>query len=340
MSQSITVALIGLNRLTASLGLALREYSQQPKADFVFTLRGQDGERAALTTAENMGALDDSIGNARTVVEDAHIVIVALPPGVIEDVYEYFAPKLKPGAVVLDLSTFKQPIVELAARVFPTDEAGQPSAHLVGIQPLVHNDFLFDTRMDVSAADAQLFLGSEMIIAPDVRATQEAVKLASDLAKILNMNPRYLMPSEYDAVADFTERLPALLGLTLFASMHTAPGRVDLMRAVNPNLAVMLHALRGAEPADIERMWTFQPQNTRQRLDELIAMLSHLREVLHDDPRADIDATLKAFRNWQTRRLKRDWDTYNESKSDAAQFGLLGALGNMFGGDRKPGDKR
>lgn len=318
--------------------MALRAHSQQPKTELSFLVRGQDGNRTAMNAARELRALDETVGNARDVVKDAHIVITSLPPGVIHDVYEYFAPNLKPGAVVLDMSVFKQAIVDLARSVFVTGEDGKPVAHLVGIQPLVHNDYLFEPRMDVDAADVHLFTGSDMLIVPDVRASQDAVKLATDLAEILQMQPRYLTTDEYDSVADFTERLPLLLGFALFASMHTAPGRLDLMRAVNPNLALMMHALRDAEGSDLHRMWRYQPENTHQRLDELIAMLSHLRDTLtaedDDAAREDIDATLKAFRNWQTRRAQRDWDTYQDDKPKATQFGLFGALGNLFGGGR------
>ena len=77
-------------------------------------LTGQDAESRKMKQAVTIGALDSTNSNARSAANSADLVIVSLPMGVRDDVFAYMAEKLKPGAVVLDFSTSKVPLIELA----------------------------------------------------------------------------------------------------------------------------------------------------------------------------------------------------------------------------------
>lgn len=307
----VRVTLIGLNRHTVSLGMALKAANDKPNNAIEFYVVGQDGERKIMEAARQIGALDEIQQNAKTAVQEADIVIVGLVSGVHEAVYEYFAPALKAGAVVLDLSVMKAPIVELAQKYFPRDAAGSPSAYLVGIKPLVSNAYLFEATLQAGAAQADLFTGSEMIIAPQADCPPEAVKLASDLAEMVGMKPRFLTPAEYDGLADFTERLPPLLALGLFATLFYSQGQADLQRAINPDFALLLNSLRQHESSDLIDLWVTRPQDTINRLDELSAIIQSLRDLLQradeEETRAFIKKLLVEFHLWETRRQGGKW---------------------------------
>lgn len=331
--RTIQTGIIGLNRRTASLGLALRAYGNKPDADMRFDITGQDGDKNAMKKALEMGALDQSGNDTRKIAAESNLIILDLPASLHAEVVAHFAPRLKAGCVVLDLSSQKKPVIALAEETFPKNAEGKAQAYLVGVQPLVGQTAVFDARDDVSLAQADLFQNAEMIIAPDVHCPEEAVKLASDLTMLLGMRTRFLLPEEYDALADFTEGLPLLLSFALFASMVHADGRADLLRTVNPAFASLLQNLIGANSADMLALWRGNPQSTQARIDDLIRVLSDLRELVsasYDDELKDyVQETLTAFQDWDIRRTMGKW-AEDEDSIKAPTLG--GSLGGLFGG--------
>jgi prephenate dehydrogenase len=334
----IKVAIIGLNRLSASMGLALHAHNKESDAKVRFEITGQDAESGLMKQAQAIGAIDATNANARSAANHADMVIMSLPLGVRDDVFEYLAQKLKPGAVVLDMSTSKTPLIELAKDCLPRGADGKPQAYLVGVRPIVNNAHLFVAQNDLDTASADMFAGGEMIIAPDASVPQEAVKLASDLAEILLMTPHFMQPDEYDAIAGFTEDLPALLGIALFATMRASHGVDDLERSVNPAMAVLFAGLQGVISQDLITQWTTQGDYTQQRLEELITMLRHLQDLLaQDDAEQFFREIVPQFDIWLERRRRGKWESRGP---DMSQIRSASMFGNLLGmGTRKSGKK-
>jgi prephenate dehydrogenase len=327
---TIHLTIVGLNRLTASLALALRQYSQGPNSAFDFQITGQDGDKKALEAARHFEVVHEIQSNAQSAIRYADIVITCLPAGVMEGVYEFIGPALKAGTVVLDMSFGKRSALALAQQYFPRHPDGTFKAYLVGIQPLVATPYLFDTRLGVEAADAKLFYQSEMVVAATADVPQEAIKLASDLAAILKMQVHFMEAAEYEAMAKITENLPALLSLALFSSLQDSSGKRDLQRLINPSFALMLHSLRNTEPEDLLRSWTDDPQATKTHLNGLIALLEALRDRLDDDPKevkSYLKESLGGFDRWLKRRESGKWATELEVEQPPSLLASLLGFG-------------
>src|SRR3990172_2498704 len=121
--MQVNVAIIGLDRLGASFGLALKRSQDQPKADHHFTIIGCDPKGEAMKTAHKLGAVDNFNRALLKAIEGADLIIANVPSGSAEELYARLGPELKPGTVVLDTSILKQPVIEWAARSFPTNAA-------------------------------------------------------------------------------------------------------------------------------------------------------------------------------------------------------------------------
>jgi prephenate dehydrogenase len=309
---TVNLALIGLNQITGSLGLALREFSQQPKAHLHFTVTGYDESKEVLKQAKQMGAVDETNNKLKALVQEAQIIVVGVAPGKLENTYREFGLSLRPGAVVLDLSPYKRQCIDLAKKYFIRNEERKPRAYVVGIYPLVNNKYLYDPRAGLEAATAGLFTKSEMVIAPDAACPAEAVKLASDLAGILQMDARFLDPEECDGILELTETLPKLIGVLMFSALQGSSGRRDLERTVNPAYANLLHGLRELSAEDLTMIWSANLPQTLGRLDTLIGALQNLRQTLAQTDEKTAHTLAKemvdGLEDWENRRLNRTWD--------------------------------
>jgi prephenate dehydrogenase len=327
----VVLTLIGLNRFSASLGLALRASNQDPESQLEFKIIGQDGDKAALAAAKKLGAVDEIESNAKSAVRYAHIVMVSLPAGLIEPLYEYFSSALKDGTVVLDMSLGKVSAIRLAETHFPHLPDGKPKAYLVGIQPLVKQDYLYATEGGVETARADLFTGGEMIIAPSSTCPPEAIKLAVDLASIIKMRHHFMEPGEYEALAHFTESLPLLLSLAFFAAIKDSK---DLGRLANIGLGPLLNPLRQAQAEDILATWREQPALHQQHIDWLIALLGALREDIGqaaegETAKRDLQNLLLAFGQWEARRASGDWEARTQVEVPRGLLASLFGMGNL-----------
>lgn len=339
MTQKVHATLLGLNRYTASFGLALREYSQQPKSRLQFVITGFDDDREKMKQAQQMGAVDDLNNRMGPAVRSADFVLLSQPPDNLPFTYEVIGDLLKPGAVVLDMSFHKVDVSALARQFF-LEENGVKRAYLVNVHPLVHSDYLLDPRQELSAAAADLFKNNDLLIAPEPNTPEEAVKLAADLAEILSMTPRFVDPAEYQSLVDFTENLPVLMAMLMFAGLQGSSGARELERSINPTFALMMQHLRFLNAKDVQQLWQHNRQSTLRHLDAISASLERLRDAFEqDDPAAlkqFVESTLNAYSVWERQRATGEWEKLPMSAAVSSRASLLTGL---FGfGGRKKGD--
>src|SRR5258708_19710352 len=115
----VNVSLIGLDRRSVSLALMLKEYSKRPEANhqFIITVNHDHGDE--IEAASNLGAVDHDVQDQVTAVQNANLVVVAVPYHTVKDVVHNIAPLLMPRSGVLDLSPLKVPSLHRAHHSFP-----------------------------------------------------------------------------------------------------------------------------------------------------------------------------------------------------------------------------
>ncbi|MBI5928091.1 MAG: prephenate dehydrogenase [Chloroflexi bacterium] len=332
-AMQVKVALLGLNRVTASLGLALHEYGNRPNSPIIFTILGRDNDNDVMRLAQQSGAIDNFNKNYAQVVGDADMIFLNTPMGQHDEVFEHLGKSLKPGAVVIDLSPLKQPGVSLAKRFFPKDMHDKPTAYLVGATPLVGYDALYSVDNSVSAAKEFLFRNSDILIAPDASVPGEAVKVVTDIADFLNMTPRFMDPAEHDALTGITEGMPALMALALMSVIVRSPSKSDFLRAANFSFGGAVHPLHDLTAQDLAMMTQPNRASLRQHLDQVLATLENIKQMLVDSDDMILptyaSGILDGMGEWEVRREKNHWD-YDTGSADVRTVQPGFGIGQMF----------
>lgn len=330
---SVKVALVGLNRMTGSLGMALRGISERPNTNIEFTVLGRDEDNEAMKSAHKIGAIDNFNKALQTVVEDADIVFVNVPMSQLDEVYSRMGDMLKSGAVVVDLSPLKQPSVKLADKYFPKDVSMKPTVYLVGATPLVGFDQLYATDLSVAASQEYLFRNSDILIAPHPSVPPEAVKVVIDIAELMNMKPRFMDPAEYDGLASLTEGIPLLLSLLMLQMVQQSPGKLDLLRAANPTFASIVQNLRHVNAKDMTILWRSMHESMLRQIDQTFTHLEGIEQLfLEKEPvvmETYLEQVLKGLVAWEVNREQNKWDRLENNPLDDIPVGLP-MLGSMF----------
>ncbi|NLX09349.1 MAG: prephenate dehydrogenase [Chloroflexi bacterium] len=337
----VTVAIIGLDRLGTSFGLALKRYQSQPKAQHSFTIIGSDPTAFPMKTAQKMGAIDNFNRAVLKAMDGADLIILNVPYGSLEDTYAVIGPELKSGAVVLDTSLLKQPAIDLAQRYFPARADGQPLAYLIGTTPIINVQALYGGDLSVEGARADLFDKSDVLLTPDMKTPSEAIQLAEDIVRLIGGQPRFMDPAEHDGLIAATEELPALLGATLFYTLLQSEGWQELRRMVNPALALATQNLRYQMPDDLLPLLVQNRENLLRHLEALIGALDGVRDALAENDSDQIEAFLvlvrRTWEQWDVKRFSGKWE--DSGQQPEVLPGPFGSVSGFLSMRRKKEDE-
>lgn len=338
----VNVAIVGLDRISTSVGLALKRYQGQPKADHSFTIIGSDSLGSSMKTAQRLGAVDNFHRALLKATENADLVIVNPAVSALEDTYTRLGPTLKPGAVVLDLAPLKQPSIRWADQFFPKNAQGTILAYLVGMTPIINAEYLYNADFTPEAAHAALFDGAEVLLTPDLKCPSEAISLAEDIVRLLGGKARFMDPAEHDGLMAAADQLPSLLGVVLFYSLRQSEGWPELRRMVNPPLALMIQNLRNQSPSDLYSLFTGNRENLVRHLESLIGSLDQMRDLLADaeDPEQEkLSALLgmiqKDWEKWDVKRFSGKWEDVKDVHDMEPLPGPFGTLGAFLSPTRR-----
>ncbi len=342
----VNVTLIGLNRLNASFGLAMRKLAQVPNARHQFAVTGSDENRATLDKAKELGAIDQAIRNMDMAVENADLVFISMPFAVMRDVLKAISPVLKRGAVVVDLSLLKLPAIEWADQYFRKSADGQPEAFLVGVTPVINPAYLSDPRTDIEAAQADLFDQGTLVLAPSPMCPPDAVRLVTDLAGLMGLKVHFMDPAEHDGLIASMEGLPLLLQVALFRTLSTSPGWGDLKRLSNPAFVLATYRLETDDAEDFGLSIEQNRANNVRVLESLVQTLNEMIGVLKTGDQLTIaelfsDSASK-YAKWQNDRGRNKWGDEGELPRPEVPriFGGLPGLLPSNKGKKQDGSRR
>ena len=337
----VNVAIIGLDRVGTSFGLALKRYEGRSGASHDFTIIGSDLSGEAMKAAKKLNAIDNFHRQLLKAVDNADLILLNTPYALVEDHYERMGPALKPGAVVLDLTPLKDRSNHLAAQHFRKANSEGQVAYALGITPIVRATGLYEADHSAECAQADLFDEMEVFIAPDAGCPSEVIALAEDVISLVGAQPRFIDPHEHDGLIAATEGLPALLGAAMFYMLQGSDGWRELRRMVNPNLAITFQNLRYDKPEDLLELSVENRDNLLRHLDAYINTLGEVREALASDEgpeamEALLSVVYEQFNHWDIKRHSGKWD---EKPQVETRPGPLGPMGNVFGfGGRRQRD--
>ena len=320
----ISIAILGLKRTGASVGLALKRHNVK-KTDNTFIIGGYDTSRDIAKEAQKMGAVDKIDHNLEALVRDKDIVVIALPFGEVEGAYQNIAHVLRTGVVVIDMSPLAQSALKLAQKHLPE------GAHVVCAAPIINPKYLFDGTDEVARASEDLFDKGTIMVMPSVSCIKEAIGLVADFSALLGATPNFYDPAEYDSLTAATEALPSLLGVVAFHLLSRSDGWPDIQRLTNPGFGMLTRYLYDTHPDDLRDFWlTSGPALVRQ-VDDLVEGLRAFRALIAEKDSDSLAAALETasseYEGWINRRMNNRWADGRDDKPLPTQ----GIMGNMFG---------
>jgi cyclohexadieny/prephenate dehydrogenase len=201
------VAVIGLGLIGSSLARAIRATMPTVK------ITGSDSDPGVRERVLDLGLVDDVTDGAGAAVVDADLVILAIPLGAFAAVGAEIAPELAAGAVVSDVGSVKQSVVDALAPLLPA------GVHLVPAHPVAGTE-----RSGPDAGFATLFADRWCILTPPDGADPVAVAKLAEFWTRLGSKVETMDARHHDLVLAVTSHIPHLIAYSIVGTAADLEG--------------------------------------------------------------------------------------------------------------------
>lgn len=324
--MTVQLTIIGLGQIGTSVGLALADQTE------VIYRVGHDREIRASRRAEKLGALDKVSINLPAAVEDADLVLLALPVDQIRETLEVIRDDLREGAVVMDTGPVKQVVASWVAELLPSDR------YYVGLTPVLNPVYLHDIDSGAEAAHPDLFRDGLVGIVSPPGVPSEAIKLAADLTRLLGASPLFADPLEMDGLVAATHILPQMLAAGLLNSTIGQPGWQEGRKVAGRSYAdVTAPVMYPTEPKTLTTAAMLNRENVIRVLDGVVASINAIRNDLSNEDHESLEERLNRAREgrqvWLDGRLAANWAAEEATSVEAPTASEI--FGRMIGRGRK-----
>jgi prephenate dehydrogenase len=298
--MAVQVTIIGMGQIGTSIGLALAQHS-----DLVYRV-GHDKEIGAANQAKKIGALDRVDLNIPHAVENAGLVILAVPIDQVQDTMKAMAKDLRPDVVVMDMAPVKETVMTWAKELLPSH------VHYIGLVPVINPGYLQSYDSGTEAAHEDLFHKGLLAIVSAGGTPSEAIKLAADLSQLLGAEHLFIDPVELDSMMSATHLLPQLMAAALLNATVDQPGwREARMLAGRPFAAATGPVVLFDQTGALVQSALGAREHILRNIDNLIENLNQIRYAIYSQDAASLTQRLenaeKSYERWWRERNVANW---------------------------------
>ncbi|MZH02347.1 MAG: prephenate dehydrogenase/arogenate dehydrogenase family protein [Nitrospinae bacterium] len=278
------MTVIGVGLLGASLAKACKERC------LVDEIAGYGRSRENLEKAKRLKIIDHCPGDLDEAVSDADLIVLCTPVSTIVPLIQNMVSQVKPGALITDVGSVKDPIVHGADKLIPEGK------FFVGSHPIAGGE-----NSGLEASTANLYQGAKCIVTPTEKTDKAALEKISALWQAVGMKVMSLTTDEHDFVFGAVSHLPHIVA---YALMNT-------LGALKTPDNREVTAFSGAGLKDITRIASSDPvmwrdiclSNRNHSLDLIDKFQNKLEEIRSTIEKGDGEELKKEFMDANKYRL-------------------------------------
>jgi prephenate dehydrogenase len=191
-------AILGVGLIGASLALALK------RRRICNEIWGFGRRESNLVRAKGFGIIDSLSLDLIEAVNDADLIVFAMPVGVFVETASIMREAVKEGAVVTDVGSVKGRLV------YEMEELFCQKAFFIGAHPIAGSE-----KSGIDTADADLFEGNRCIITPTERSSRDAFEKVTALWENVGARVETMTPENHDSIFGVVSHLPHIIAFEI-----------------------------------------------------------------------------------------------------------------------------
>ncbi len=192
------VTIIGMGLIGSSLARNIQKHK------FAETLVAADINEDVCKAVIELGIADYVTDDLQRCVEDADLVVLAVPVGAVERVAKAIAPNLKSGAIVTDTGSVKGAVIDAIKPHF------SDNVEIVPAHPIAGTEF-----SGPEAGFLELFDERWCILTPLADTSIKAVEYVTKMWEVCGSSVEIMDAKHHDLVLGITSHLPHLIAYTI-----------------------------------------------------------------------------------------------------------------------------
>jgi len=257
------------------------------------------------------------------------------------EVLKLVANDLKQDAVVMYTSPCLSAACKWAKELLPEGR------HFVTLAPSQNPAYLFEMESGPQAAHADLFKNSVVAICTPPGADAGVIKLATEMASLLDARPYFADALEFDGLTAASQSLPKLAAAALVNSVMNQPGWVEGRKLAGRTFAISTEPLMHLDDEKkLGQAAIENKENVVRVIDNYIQSLTVIRQAVLDGDQETLEKLLngavKGRDGWLSERYKGEWDkpaSNTELPSAGESIGRL-FLGGLIRKRERPEEKK
>jgi len=206
-----SIAILSPGLLGGSLALAIRQRLQG--VEIRVWARRQESVQKVLA----MGLANAASTDAAAMAAGAGLILFCMPIGGMAGVAGRIATVVRRDAVVTDVGSVKQPVVETLGKIF------RGRAEFVGSHPMAGSE-----QTGIEAARADLFEGAVTFVTPEEGTSRAAVEAVAAFWETLGCRVAFATPRAHDEAVALVSHLPHLAAAALVqTALRENPAALD-----------------------------------------------------------------------------------------------------------------
>lgn len=248
------VSIVGPGLIGGSIGLGLKGRKLARR------VVGVGHRDASLGKALEMHAVDHATKDLKEGVREADIVVLCTSVKLIPELAEKILPWMKAGAVLTDVGSTKEHIVEQIRAIIRGIKTPDKGVGFIGGHPLAGSE-----QRGIAAARPDLFQGATCILTPAGRDSRSR-GIVKSMWEALGAKVKFLSPEGHDLIMAFISHLPQLVATSLVNTLRpgqlafTARGFRDVTRIASSDPSLWRDILLQNREALLEAITDFQKE--------------------------------------------------------------------------------
>ncbi len=253
------LGLIGCGLMGGSFALALR------RAGLVRHIAGYSPSQRTLDKALAMGVIDEQAAQPALAVQDADLVLIAVPVEATESVLASVAGALAPKVLVMDVGSTKVNVVAAARRALKEKASCFVPAH-----PIAGKE-----RAGVDHADADLYRDRLLVLTPSGDTALARSHEATQIWEAIGSQVVSLSPEQHDSAFAAVSHLPHLLAFAFITSVSQQAMGQRFLELAGPGFRDFTR-IAASEP----KIWRdILLANREEVLKQCLLFQDHLRQL-------------------------------------------------------------
>ena len=217
--------------------------------------------------------VDESSSDTKKIVNDSDLIVIARPLSSYEDVILKIKDSLKEGAILTDVGSVKENVINLIEKIIPNNISWIPSHPIAGTE-----------ESGPESGFAELFKDRWCILTPSKKVKEEDISLLQNFWEKIGSKVDIMTAKEHDYILSITSHIPHLIAYNIVNTTLNAQNKTesDIVKYSAGGLRDFTR-IAASNPIMWRDIFISNKVNTTKMIDSFIKNLENLKQAIEKE---------------------------------------------------------